>query len=63
MSLTENMRQCLNEEIFTPHHGFIHTQVLVDMINAALQDAFPVLVLGGQVLLAQVRMMRTPVVQ
>src|SRR5215204_2194981 len=41
--------KCFNEEEFAPHDRFVDAQAFVDVVDAALEDAFPVFVVGGEV--------------
>src|SRR5579885_629897 len=45
--------QGFEEKIIAPDHGFIHAQLAVEVINAALQHAFPARIPLGHVALAQ----------
>src|SRR5579864_895762 len=51
--LRQRRLERLDEEVFAPHHRFVHAEFLGQMIDAALYNAFPLLVLFREVLLAQ----------
>src|SRR6185503_17143145 len=45
----EGFSERFDEEEFAPHDTFVDAQAFVDVVDAAFEDAFPVNVIGGEV--------------